>query len=92
MLGIVSFYGAIARAPAMQSKPPMLIADLSADCVLGEDGAWRYRSHVLHPVCVGRDIPLSISIDTQILAAEPPPLGSKLPPGGAGAGGSWPCL
>ena len=48
----------------------MLVADLSADCVLGEDKVWRYQSHVLQPIFVGSDIPLSISIDTQILAED----------------------
>ena len=46
----------------------MLVADLNADCMLGEDNTWRYQSHVVKPIFVGSDIPLSISIDTQILA------------------------
>ena len=37
VLGIVSFYGAVVRPPAPQSKPPMLIADLMNDCVLDPD-------------------------------------------------------
>ena len=68
VLGVMSLYHAAGRPPLQGERPPMLIADLSADCVLGEDRVWHYQSHVLHPVCVGSDIPLSISIDTQILA------------------------
>ena len=49
---------------------PELVADLSGDCVLGDDKIWRYQSHVLQPVFVGSDIPLSISIDTQILTED----------------------
>ena len=48
----------------------LLVADLSSDCVLGEDKIWRYETHVLQPIFVGSDIPLSISIDTQILAED----------------------
>lgn len=70
LLGTISLYHAEGRPPVQGERPPMLIADLSADCVLDEDGVWRYQSHVLHPVCVGRDIPLSISIDTQILGSH----------------------
>ena len=65
--GVISLYQAEGRPPLQGERPPMLIADLSADCVIGEDRRWRYQSHVLHPVCIGSDIPLSISIDTQIL-------------------------
>jgi hypothetical protein len=43
------------------------IADVIGECVRGEDGTWRYRSHLLQPVFVGSDIPLALSIDTQIL-------------------------
>jgi len=46
----------------------MLIADIIADCVRGEDEVWRYRSHILRPLFVGRDIPHSISIDPQFLS------------------------
>jgi hypothetical protein len=32
-VGIISFYGAAARPPVTQSKPPMLVADLISECV-----------------------------------------------------------
>jgi SnoaL-like domain len=68
LTGVLSLYRADGRPPFQGERPPMLIADLSGDCVLGEDKVWRYQTHVLHPIFVGSDIPLSISIDTQILA------------------------
>jgi hypothetical protein len=70
LTGVVSLYRADGRPPFQGERPPMLIADLSADCVRGEDQVWRYVTHVLHPIFVGSDIPLSISIDTQILAED----------------------
>jgi hypothetical protein len=72
LTGVLSLYRADGRPPFKGERPPMLIADLSGDCVLGEDDIWRYQSHVLHPIFVGSDIPLSISIDTQILAEKDP--------------------
>src|SRR5216683_2612831 len=68
LAGVISLYRADGRPPFQGERPPMLVADLSGDCVLGDDKVWRYQAHVLHPVFVGRDIPLSISIDTKILA------------------------
>jgi SnoaL-like domain len=70
LTGVLSLYRADGRPPFQGERPPMLVADLSADCVPGDDGVWRYQSHVLRPIFVGRDIPLSISIDTQILAED----------------------
>ena len=70
LTGVLSLYRADGRPPFQGERPPMLVADLGGDCVLGEDKIWRYESHVLQPIFVGRDIPLSISIDTQILAED----------------------
>ena len=64
---MLSLYRANGRPPIRGTKPPSLIADIKADCVRGEDGAWRYQSHSVLPIFVGSDIPLSLSIDTQIL-------------------------
>jgi hypothetical protein len=63
--GTVSFYGASARAPVTQSKPPMLIADLINECVAEADGRWLYQSHTLQPVFMSDEAPLSIAIDTR---------------------------
>ena len=65
VVGIVSFYGADARAPAPRSKPPMLVADLVNECVLGEDDRWRFKSHTLQPVFMSHETPPSIAIDTR---------------------------
>jgi hypothetical protein len=75
LIAILSLYRANGRPPIRGTKPPSLIADIKADCVRGEDGVWRYQSHYVLPLFVGSDIPLSLSIDTQILAdIEPGPL------------------
>jgi hypothetical protein len=65
VLGIVSFYGAVVRPPAPQSKPPMLIADLLNDCVLDGDSGWQFKSHTLQPVFMSHEAPPSIAIDTR---------------------------
>jgi hypothetical protein len=65
MLGIVSFYGAAVRAPAPQSKPPMLIADLIAECVLDDENGWQFQSHTLQPVFMSHEAPPSIAIDAR---------------------------
>jgi SnoaL-like domain len=65
VLGIVSFYGAVLRAPAIQSKPPMLIADLVNECVLDDDQGWLFESHTLAPVFMSHDAPPSMAIDTR---------------------------
>jgi hypothetical protein len=75
LTAILSLYRANGRPPIRGTTPPSLIADIKADCVRGEDGVWRYQSHYVLPLFVGSDIPLSLSIDTQILAdIEPSPL------------------
>jgi len=40
-----------------------MIADLEAQCVFGDNRLWRFRSHVLRPIFVGSDVPISLSID-----------------------------
>jgi hypothetical protein len=67
-IGVLSLYRADGRPPFQGERPPMLIADIIADCVRGDDEVWRYRSHVLRPLFVGRDIPHSISIDPEFLS------------------------
>ena len=67
-IGVLSLYRADGRPPFQGERPPMLIADIVADCVRGADNRWRYQSHVLRPLFVGRDIPHSISIDPAFLS------------------------
>jgi hypothetical protein len=49
---ILSLFAADGRPP-LPSEPPIMIADIRADCERGEDGLWRFRSHVLIPVFTG---------------------------------------
>ena len=65
VLGIVSFYGAAARPPAHQSKPPLLVADLVNECVREDGSGWHFKSHMLHPVFMSHEAPPSIAIDTR---------------------------
>jgi len=43
------------KAPPLDSKPAVLIADLVNEYVREGDGVWRYKSHLLRPVFVGDD-------------------------------------
>jgi len=66
-VGVMSLYRADGRPPFRGSRPPALLADFEAQCVLGDDGLWRFQSHVLRPIFVGSDIPVSMSINPQRL-------------------------
>ena len=68
VVGVLSLYRADGRPPFPGERPPMLVADIAADCVRGEDQRWLYQSHVLRPIFLGSDIPHSISIDPQFLS------------------------
>ena len=37
----------------LESKPPILIADVQAQCVRAADGHWYFASHILKPVFAG---------------------------------------
>ena len=66
-VGVMSLYRADGRPPFLWVRPPAMIADFEAQCVLGEDRLWRFQSHVLRPIFIGSDLPASISIDPQRL-------------------------
>lgn len=66
-VGIMSLYRADGRPPFQGLKPPSMIADFEARCVLADDGQWRFQSHLLRPIFVGSDLPVSIMIDPQRL-------------------------
>jgi hypothetical protein len=66
-VGVMSLYRADGRAPIQGMRPPAMIADFEAVCVLAGDRPWRFRSHLLRPVFVSSDLPASISIDPQRL-------------------------
>jgi hypothetical protein len=67
MAGVMSLYRADGRSPFQGARPPAMIADFEARCVLGDDRQWRFQSHVLLPFIVGSDLPASISIRPQAL-------------------------
>lgn len=65
--GLMSLYRADGKSPFQGARPPAMIADFDARCVLGDDGSWRFQSHELHPFIVGSDMPASILIKPQTL-------------------------
>jgi hypothetical protein len=67
LTGVLSLYRADGRPPFTGARAPMLVADLEAECVRGENGQWLYRSHILHPLFIGSDIPYSLSINPDAL-------------------------
>jgi hypothetical protein len=66
-VGVMSLYRADGRPPFQLARPPAMIADFEAQCVLDDDRLWRFQSHILRPIFVGSDLPASISIDPQRL-------------------------
>lgn len=65
--GLMSLYRADGKSPFQGARPPAMITDFEAQCVLRETGSWRFQSHVLHPFIVGNDMPASIMIKPQTL-------------------------
>jgi hypothetical protein len=63
VLGIVIFYGGPSKH---QSNPPM-VADLINECVLNKDNVWRFKSHTLRPVFMGKVAPGELMIDPSFL-------------------------
>jgi hypothetical protein len=66
--GLITIYRANGRAPLYGGNVPALVADFASDCILGPDDAWRFASHIVNPVFMGADIPLSLAIDPKFLA------------------------
>jgi hypothetical protein len=44
-----------------------MIADFEVRCVLNDDQLWRLQSHVLRPIFVGSNRPLSMAVDPERL-------------------------
>jgi hypothetical protein len=61
-VGLMSLYRADGKSPFQGARPPAMIADFTASCVLGDDRRWRFQSHELRPFIVGNDLPASIAI------------------------------
>ena len=66
-VGIMSLYRADGRPPIRGVRPPAMISDFEAQCVLGDDRLWRLQSHILRPIFVGSDLPASITINPERL-------------------------
>jgi SnoaL-like domain len=65
--GVMTLFRADGRPPFEWSRPPAMIGDFEAQCVFGDDRAWRFQSHVLRPIFVSSDRPASITIDPRRL-------------------------
>jgi hypothetical protein len=65
----MSLYRVGGSPPFQGTRSPAVIADFEAQCVLGDDRLWRFQSHVLWPIFVGSDVPISLSIDPRHLRA-----------------------
>jgi len=66
-VGMMTLYRADGRPPFERVRPPAMIADFEAQCVLGDERLWRLEMHILRPIFVSSDRPASISIDPQRL-------------------------
>jgi hypothetical protein len=67
LLGLMCLYRATGSSPFQGARPPAMIADFDARCVLGDDRQWRFEAHILQPFIVGNDMPASIVIRPQSL-------------------------
>jgi len=67
MTGVMTLYRADGRPPIEEARPPAMVADFEAQCVLGDDQLWRLKSHALRPIFVGSDRPFSVTIDPKRL-------------------------
>jgi hypothetical protein len=73
-VGLITIYRLRGSAYHVKGGPrlrkvdgPVLVADFTSDCILGDDDVWRYESHILDPVFVDSDAPFSLSIDPQFI-------------------------
>jgi hypothetical protein len=64
VVALLSLYGGAVRGRTPQAKPPILLADVVNECVLGEDDKWLYKSHDIRPVFVSHESPLSMAVHT----------------------------
>jgi hypothetical protein len=64
--GVMTLHRATGRPP-FRNTVPTLIADLRCECVLGDGDLWRFASHVIDPLFIGDDVPLSLSVNTKHL-------------------------
>ena len=67
VVGVMTLYRADGYPPIERMRPPAMITDFEARCMLCEDQVWRFQSHVIRPIFVGSDRPAWITIDPQRL-------------------------
>jgi SnoaL-like domain len=67
IVGVMSLYRADGHPPIEEASPLAMIADFEARCVLNDDHLWRLQSHVLRPIFVGNNRPLSMAVDSERL-------------------------
>ena len=70
LVAVLNVFRCNGRPPIQNARPPSLIADVIGECARVGDGTWRYRSHAVRPVFVGSDIPLSLTVDSQVILAK----------------------
>ncbi len=61
--GIMCLFAADGK-PVLPSSPPILVADVVSECVLGTDSIWRFRHHELVPLFAG-GVPITLPPATQ---------------------------
>jgi hypothetical protein len=71
MIGVMSLFRAEGRPPINDARPLAMIANFEARYVLVDGHSWRFQSHVLTTIFVGRDRPNSVTIDPERLRAHP---------------------
>ncbi len=54
-VGVMTLYRGDGGSSVPVSKPPAMIHDFEARCVLGDDRIWRFQSHVLTLIFDGRN-------------------------------------
>jgi hypothetical protein len=67
--GVIHFYQAEGQPPVWDSSAAILVADLINHCVLDDKNVWRFKSHVLRPIFMGNNVPLSLAFDLTRAAA-----------------------
>jgi len=67
IMGLMTLFRADGKSPFQGARAPSMIADFEVRCVLGDDGRWRFQSHVLRPFIVSSDMPASIMINPRSL-------------------------
>jgi hypothetical protein len=70
MIGVMSLFQGEGRPPINEASPLAMIADFEARFVQIDGHSWRFQSHVLTPIFVGRDRPFSVTIDPERLRPQ----------------------